>query len=141
MKVRSILSVALILLGVACSEEVETPTSASSATISGPVTVLFSGTLQPRSSRFYSYTVSTAGTVSALLASVERNGVPSSNPLEVGIGTPAGTDCAVAISAKVSAALIPQLRHDVAVGTHCVRVADSDGLSAPMTFTVRVIHP
>jgi len=140
MTVRAIVGVALMLASAACSDDIETPTSATTTEI-GPATVLFSGTLQPRATRFYSYTVTTSGTVSALLASVERNGVPAANPLEIGIGSPAGTGCAVTISANVSASLVPQLRHDAVAGTYCVRVADTEGLSAPMTFTVRVIHP
>ena len=138
MKVRGILGAALLVAGAACSEEIETPTSATAA---APATILFAGTLQPRSSRFYSYTITTAGSVSALLASVERNGVPVPDALEIGIGSPAGTGCGVTESAHVSAALVPQLRHDAAVGTYCVRVADTDGLPAPTTFTIRVIHP
>lgn len=140
MKLKGIVSLGLVLWGVACSDDVETPTSAT-ATATGPVTILFSGTLQPGTSRFYSYTLTTAGSVSALLASVERHGVPAANPLEVGIGSPAGTGCAVAMSAHVSASLIPQLRHEAAVGTYCVRVADTEGLSAPATFTIRLTHP
>jgi len=140
MKLRGIVSLGLVLVAVACSDDLETPTSAS-ATATGPVTILFSGTLQPRASRFYSYTLTTAGSVSALLASVERNGAPVANPLEIGIGSPAGTGCAVTLSENVSASLIPQLRHDAAVGTYCVRIADTEGLSAPTTFTIRVIHP
>jgi hypothetical protein len=140
MKLRGIVCLGLVLLGVACSDDLETPTSAT-ATATGPVTILFSGTLQPRTTRFYSYTLTTSGTVSVLLASVERNGVPTANPLEIGIGSPAGTGCAVTMSANVSASLIPQLRHDAAAGTYCVRVTDTEGLSAPTTFTIRVIHP
>ena len=138
MTVRSIACVALVLLGAACSEEMETPTS---ATATAPAAMLFSSTLQPRTSRFYSYTVTTAGSVSALLASVESNGAPVANALEIGIGSPAGTGCAVTLSANVSASLVPQLRHEAVAGTYCVRVADSDGLPAPMTFTIRVIRP
>lgn len=140
MTFRRIVCAALMLVGVACSEDVETPTSASDAA-AGPVTILFSGTLQPRASRFYSYTLAAAGSVSALLASVERNGVPQTSLLEIGIGSPAGTGCAVIMSANVPASLVPQLRHDAGAGTYCVRVADTDGLSAPTTFTIRVIHP
>ena len=138
MKAGRIVSAALLLAGVACSEEIETPTSATTTT---PVPILFSGTLQPRASRFYSYTVTTAGAVSALLASVERNGIPAPDALELGIGSPAGTGCAVTVSANVPAALIPQVRHETTAGTYCVRVADTDGLPAPMTFTIRLIHP
>lgn len=140
MTVRGIVGVVLMLVGAACSEDMETPTSATE-TATGPTTILFSGTLQPRTSRFYSYTLATAGSVSALLASVERSGVPVADALEIGIGSPAGIGCAVTMSAHVSASLVPQLRHEAAAGTYCVRVADTDGLSAPMTFTIRVIHP
>lgn len=140
MTVKTMVGVVLMLVGVACSEDIETPTSATE-TVTGPTTILFSGTLQPRTSRFYSYSVTAAGSVSALLASVERNSVPMADALEIGIGSPAGSGCAVTVSAHVSAALVPQLRHEAAAGTYCVRVADTRGLPAPMAFTIRVIHP
>ncbi|MDP2322286.1 MAG: hypothetical protein Q8O42_23465 [Acidobacteriota bacterium] len=140
MMVRSIVGVVLMLVGAACSGDMETPTSAT-ATATGPTTILFSGTLQPRTSRFYSYTVATAGSVSAMLASVERNGAPLAEALELSLGSPAGTGCAVTMSAHASASLVPQLRHDAAAGTYCVRVADTEGLPAPAAFTIRVIHP
>ncbi|MDP1840444.1 MAG: hypothetical protein Q8L19_18220 [Reyranella sp.] len=140
MMARGIAGVVLMLVGPACSGDIETPTSAT-ATATGPATVLFSGTLQPRTSRFYSYTFATAGSVSAMLASVERNGVPVAEVLEIGLGSPAGTGCAVTMSAHASASLVPQLRHEAAAGTYCVRVADTEGLSAPMAFTIRVSHP
>jgi hypothetical protein len=138
MTVRSIVCVALMLPGAACSDGIETPTS---ATATAPATILFSGTLQPRTSRFYSYTLATAGSVSALLASVERNGAPLATALDIGLGSPAGTGCAVTLSANVSASLVPQLRHEAVAGTYCVRVADTDGMPAPMTFTIRVTLP
>jgi hypothetical protein len=140
MTVKGLVGVALMLAGAACSDDLETPTSATE-TDAGPAAVLFAGTLQPGATRFYSFTVATAGSLSALLASVERNGVPVADALEIGIGSPAGTGCAVTTSALVSASLVPQLRHEAAAGTYCVRVADTEGLAAPMSFTIRVIHP
>ena len=79
MTVRAIVGVALMLASAACSDEIETPTSATT-TATGPVTILFSGTLQPRATRFYSYTLTTSGTVSALLASVETKWRPCGQP-------------------------------------------------------------
>jgi hypothetical protein len=134
-----IVCVALIIGGVACSRDAQTPTSATTTTATPPI--LFSGTLQPRATRFYSYTLTTAGPVSALLASVERNGIPMANALEIGLGSPAGTGCAATVSANVSASLVPQIQQDAAIGTYCVSIRDVDGLPAPMTFTIRVIHP
>lgn len=127
----------LVCLG--CDEPVETPTSATTTTTPAPI--LFTGTLQPRAVRFYSYTLQYAGTVTAMLASVERNGAPAGNPLEIGIGVPAGTGCAATMTLNGPPSLVPQLRHDAAAGTYCVRIADVDGLPQAMTFTIRVTHP
>ena len=138
MNIMRCLACAIGITAAACGENVATPTS---ATTIEPVTILFSGTLQPRSSRFYSYSLTTAGTVSAMLASLERNGVPVTNALEVGLGIPAGTGCAVSAAASTTTALVPQLRQEASVGTYCVRIADLDGLPAAMNFTIRVIHP
>jgi len=129
---------AIAIGAAACRENVETPTS---ATTTEPTTILFSGTLQPRSSRFYSYSLTVAGPVTAMLASLERNGLPVTNALELGLGIPAGTGCAVSAAATTTTALIPQLRQDASIGTYCVRIADMDGLPAAMNFTIRVIHP
>ena len=138
MNIMRCLACSIGIAAAACGENVATPTS---ATTIEPVTILFSGTLQPRSSRFYSYSLTTAGTVSAMLASLERNGVPVTNALELGLGIPAGTGCAVSMAASTTTALIPQLRQDTSIGTYCVRIADLDGLPAAMNFTIRVIHP
>lgn len=129
--------VAAVLLA-GCGEPLETPTSATTTTAT---TILFSGTLQPRATRFYSYTLGTAGTVTTLLASLERNGAPVGPAVDLGLGVPAGTGCAAVVSAATTTSLVPQLRLDASAGTYCVRIEDVEGLSAPTTFTIRVIHP
>jgi hypothetical protein len=126
------------LAASACGEAAETPTSASPAT---PTTVLFSGTLQPQSTRFYSYSLTSAGSVTAMLASLERNGVPVGHALELGLGIPAGTGCATSVVSHTTTSLVPQLRQDASTGTYCVRISDVDGLPGPLVFTIRVIHP
>jgi hypothetical protein len=123
-----------------CSQD-QSPTSPSTTTAATPTTILFSGTLQPKDARFYSYTLTKGGTVTAMLASLERNGSPVPNALEIGLGVPAGTGCAVSAALNSSSQLIPQLRQDFGVGTYCVRIADVDGLPASITFTIRVTHP
>lgn len=132
----AVLLIALTAAG--CSQELETPTSATSTE---PASILFAGTLQPRSTRFYSYTLTTAGQVSAMLASLEHGQRPMANRLELGIGIPAGTGCAVQAPQNVGTSLIPQIKQDSAVGTYCVRISDIDGLPAAMNFTIRLIHP
>lgn len=132
-------AILVALAAAGCGKDsVTTPTS---ATTTAPTPILFAGTLQPKATRFYSYTLTTAGTVTAMLASLEQNGVPRPNALEIGLGIPAGTGCAVQAAANTTTSLVPQLRQDVSIGTYCVRIADTDGLPAPMNFTIRVIHP
>ena len=126
------------LAAFGCGGDAETPTSATST---APITILFSGTLQPRGTRFYSYTLATAGQVSAMLASLERGVTPVTNTLELGIGIPAGTGCATTITSMTSTSLIPQLKQDFGAGTYCVRISDTDGLPVPMNFTIKVVHP
>lgn len=126
------------LAAAGCGDGVETPTS---ATTTDPVTVLFSGTLQPGGTRFYSYSLTTTGTVSAMLASLERGNTPMPNALELGIGIPAGTGCATITSSQTTTSLVPQLQQTAAIGTYCVRISDTAGLPSPMNFTIRVIHP
>ena len=76
-----------------------------------------------------------------MLASLERGNTPMPNALELGLGVPAGTGCAVVTVSRTTTALVPQLRQDATVGTYCVRISDTDGLPAAMNFTIRVIHP
>ena len=137
----SAVRIAAILIAIAtssCGSDAVTPTSAT-ATV--PTPILFSGTLQPKATRFYSYTLTTPGTVTAMLASLEQAGAPKPNALELGLGTPAGTGCAVQSAEDTTTSLVPQIRQDAGVGTYCVRISDTDGLPAPMAFTIRVIHP
>ena len=124
----------------ACGDKAETPTSATTTTPTS-TTILFSGTLQPLGTRFYSYTMTSAGSVSAMLASLERGSTPMNNSLELGLGIPAGTGCATSVASNTNTSLIPQLRQDFDKGTYCVRVSDKDGLPTAMTFTIRLVHP
>jgi hypothetical protein len=139
MSAARISAILIAIAGAACgSDPVTTPTS---ATTTAPTTILFAGTLQPKATRFYSYTLTTAGTVSAMLASLEQNGAPQPNALELGLGIPAGTGCAVDAPSTTTTSLVPQIKLDASIGTYCVRIADTIGLPAPMNFTIRVVHP
>jgi len=131
-------AMAIVIASAGCGKDTATPTSATPIL---PTTILFSGTLQPRATRFYSYTLTTPGTVTAMLASLEQAGAPKPNALELGLGIPAGTGCAVESPSNTTTSLVPQIRIDAAIGTYCVRISDTDGLPAPMAFTIRVIHP
>lgn len=132
------LMVIAAIAAAGCGDGIESPTS---ATTTEPTTVLFVGTLQPRSTRFYSYTMTAAGSVSAMLASLERGQTPMPNSVELGLGIPSGTGCAVQVAQNTNPSLVPQIKQDTAIGTYCVRISDTEGLPAAMNFTIRVIHP
>lgn len=138
MIVRAVAIVLVALSAAGCSDDIDTPTSATST---DPVSILFVGTLQPRSTRFYSYTLTTAGQVSAMLASLEQGQTPMPHSLELGLGVPSGTGCAVSVSRTTTTSLVPQIKQDTATGTYCVRISDTEGLPAPVNFTIRVMHP
>lgn len=125
-----------------CGDGVETPTSASSSTTATTTTQLFSGVIQVRATKFYSYTVSSAGTVAVMLASLTTGaGAVAEHSLELGIGIPAGLGCAVSQVVNAPPALVPQLTHDASAGTYCVSVSDVAGLPASMNFAIRIVHP
>jgi hypothetical protein len=133
-----LLMIMTAIAAAGCSDDIDTPTSPSTTE---PTSVLFVGTLQPGSTRFYSYTMTAAGSVSAMLASLERGQTPMPNAVELGLGIPAGTGCAVQVAQTTRTSLVPQIKQDTAAGTYCVRISDTEGLPAAMNFTIRVIHP
>jgi hypothetical protein len=124
-----------------CGDDISTPTSASTTT-SSATAQLFSGVIAVKGTKFYSYTVSTAGTVSAMLASLTTGkGVVAPYAMELGIGIPAGTGCAVREVIYAPPSLLPQLTQEAAAGVYCVSIADVDGLPASMNFAIRIVHP
>jgi hypothetical protein len=123
-------------LTMAC--EASTPT--------GPITLrteTFTGSLAVGASRFYSFTVTAGGTVSVTLASVtsQADGATLTQPLEIGIGVPAGTGCSTSVATSVSSGLVTQLQMSAGTGVHCVRVSDTAGLPLPINFSLRFTHP
>jgi hypothetical protein len=126
------------LFAAACNSAA--PTGPSTVTLT---TETFAGSLAVGSSRFYSFTIASGGTVSLTLASVSSpaDGTALADPLEIGIGTPAGTGCAVTAARQTAAALTAQLQTAAASGIHCVRVSDPGGLPAPVNFALRFTHP
>ena len=131
----------LAAVTAACGDDTATsPTDTDTAT---GTTVIYTGTIDVGGSRFYSFTNNAAGSVTAVLASVTApdTRLPVSAPLEVGVGIPAGTDCATTTTQIVSPSLVSQMTVSLAVGVFCLRVADAGELKAPVTFAVRFTHP
>ena len=109
----------------------------------GPQTEAFSGRLEVGGSSFYSFTVGASGQVAITLASLvpTKPGPALSAVLDLGVGTPLGTDCNVMNGVPASPALTAQLVNTLTAATYCTRLSDPGNLTAPVNFTVRIVHP
>jgi hypothetical protein len=125
----------------ACSNEPVTPTSPSTpAAAVDATTRLFTGTLGPGGSAFYSFSVPQASGVFLTLASATPVNARGAAPiaLDLGLGVPRGTGCALTAAVVVEADLAAQIREWRPAGVHCVAVADAGTLSGEVAFAVRI---
>lgn len=139
---RALLLMVSALAAVGCGETPDTTTSPSTpetATLTGEV---FTGTLDVGGLRFYSFSVPENSGFSVLLGSLSTARSPALPDLAVGlgVGTPAGTSCAVRESVVTSPALTTQFRSWAAEGIHCVAIYDIGNLREPVAFVVRLTH-
>ncbi len=136
----------LLFLGTACNKDTAasptttttttTTTTNTSPTISEP----FAGTVPVAGAAFYSFNIAENGTVNVTLNSVGGVGVPSTVQLGMGIGTPAGTDCATTTVVTTAAGTAPQLTGTFGPGLFCARVYDVGNLFGPATFKTTIAH-
>ena len=129
----------LALLSAACgNNSPSTPT-----TPVGPQTEVFTGTLAPQGSSFYSFTVGTAGSVEITLASLVPTapGPAVSTVMGLGIGTPSGTDCSITNSVSTAPGLTAQLVNSMTAATYCAKIYDLGALASNVDFAVRIVHP
>jgi hypothetical protein len=126
-----------------CGKSAST-TSPTTTTTSDSVTETFTGTLPVGGSAFYSFSIASAGTVTATLTSIAGDGVPSSVMVNLGIGTLSGFNCS-ASSTSVQMGGTAQVPANVSSaeqpGVFCVVISDIGNLFAPATFTVTIDHP
>lgn len=119
-----------------------TTTDTTTTTVAEPsISETFSGSLPVSGGRFYSFEVTTYGTVNLTLDSVGGNGVPSSVWIGLGVGTPDGTDCSTTTSVNTQSGSTPQVTSTLAAGTYCARVYDIGNLAAAAPFSVTIAHP
>ena len=133
----------LALLTSACGGS-DTATSPSATTTTpSSVTERFDAILGPGASTFYSFTVSTGGTVSINLASLSPLDRPGLLPvtMEIGYGTPAGEACSVQKAMQTVPGLTSQLTDTLTAGTYCANLADIGNLKQAANFSIRITHP
>lgn len=142
---RSFLSLALVavcFVTAGCGDSTTT-TSPSTTTTTTTSTELFSGTLAPKGSTFYSFTVVNAGTISVTLASTAtaKIGPAISSRLTIGLGVPSGFGCAISSSVDTTAGLTAQLSApNTPAGILCVNISDPGVLTGDTLFVVRIVH-
>ena len=128
-------------LGVQCSSPVPAePTPVETVT---PTTV-FTGSLDPGSSRFHPFTTVAAGTAAATFASLtDTSGLVLSIPLTIELGTVSEDTlgCVALATVQTRPSLVSATSLTVGTGTYCVRIADTGGLTSSATYTLRVVHP
>ena len=124
------------LASAACGNDSST-TAPSASTGS---TESFSGSLGVQGSSFYSFTISTAETVTLSLVSLEASSTaPSSTSLvRLGLGVPLGTDCSVSNSVDTAPGLTAQLTQAVNPDVYCAKISDIGNLTGPLNFTIRI---
>jgi hypothetical protein len=137
---------AALVVSAHCGDDTPTsPTDTStstSTTVAAPtVSEEFSSTVPVGSSKFFSFTTSTYGTINLTLTSVSGNFVPSTVMLGLGIGQPSGTDCVTTTTVNTAAGSAVQVTGAYSAGVYCAKVSDIGNLFAPASFTVTIAYP
>lgn len=129
-----LLALALASAGCKGKDNPTTPTETP------PKTDTFSGTVQVASRGSHNFTVENSGQVSVTLTAASP---PATIVMGIGVGTPGDNACSVLQGASVNTAAgsNAQLTGIVSPGTLCVTVFDVGNQTAPVTYTVTVVHP
>lgn len=128
--------------GTPTSPTSTTTTTTTTTTVAVPTTTeQFSGKLPVSGSSFYSFSVSTYGTVNLTLTNVDGPFVPPTVTLGLGIGIPSGEGCSTSTTVTTKAGATAQLTGAYSPGVYCAEVFDVGNLFAPANFTVAIAYP
>lgn len=127
---------AALLAAAGCDDA----TTATSPTVTSPVTELFSGQFMPGGTAAHAFTAASAGTVSITLSQL---GPQAGLVVGLGIGIPQsnGSGCLMTQIMEAGAATSPQLTVQVDQGSYCVRLHDLGTLASQVAFTVTIVRP
>jgi hypothetical protein len=129
------------LLMAACGDSPTAPDDTATTTTTVSPTV-FEGTLDVKGARFYSFSVSQSGSLTAHLASLTLVGHREvlAVPVRLGVGVPKGEGCAVTEFVDASPALVTQLTTTLAAGIYCMNISDIGALPDAAVFSIRFLH-
>jgi hypothetical protein len=115
-------------------------TTAPSSTATSPTTETFSSILYVGSAVSRTFTLSTAGTVTATLVSAAP---PPTIVVGFGVGIPLlnGAGCLLSTSVNTAAGPAAQVTAAVGTGAYCVQVFDPGSITDPVSFSVNIVHP
>jgi hypothetical protein len=142
------LALAAVMASAGCGDD-DSPTAPSTTTPTTPTTTAepsiseeFTGSLPVGGVRYYSFDVTTFGTVNITLDRV--GGVAGGTAtiwVGVGVGVPEATDCSTTTSISAQASGGPHISTTLAAGTYCARIYDIGNLAAAAPFAVTIAHP
>jgi hypothetical protein len=144
MTVQFLCGLIVALLCSACGNSPSTTSPSTTSTTPSRTTELFTGNLAAGDSQFYSFTVGQSGTTDITLVSLTPAGTARpalTNPVGLGIGTPAGTGCSLSTALTAQPGLAAQLSTSTPATTYCVDIYDIGSVTAPVAFTIRIVHP
>lgn len=138
--IRRAMLVALLLassVAAACGDS-NLPT-VPTTTGSNQVTEVFSGTIAPGETKFYSFTMPSSLPLRIGLGSlVDANGNPLSTQMKIGFGVPSATGCGLLQTATAAPSLATNINLLITPGVYCVSIADAGQLAASSVFGVRI---
>jgi hypothetical protein len=124
-----------LLLCAACAEQQGT-TALPVPEVPPSKLVPFTGTLQPRATDTYTFTVLQSGYVQVTLVGL---GAPAATTVGLGIGTPSTTGvCSLSYSVTTAAGPSAQLIGTGIAGTLCITIHDEGSLTVPAPYTITV---
>ena len=141
---RLLFGICILALSVASAscDESDPPSTPSPIWTGAIVVESFTGTLPVGGTAFYSFFSPHTGVVNLTLLTLTENGQPSSNTVNIGLGAPSGTICAVGENSLTTGPGVTQhVSVAIPAGTYCARIQDVGNLTATVAFSINISHP
>ena len=133
---RALVAVALATGATACDDPGPTAPVIDTPVVEN-ITETYTGVLARNGAVTFPFAVSAAGTATATLTSV----LPNTIAVGLTMGTWNGVSCVAVISTGNATEFSQMVGSTGSSGTLCMRIHDVGRLSAPVTFTIAVVHP
>jgi hypothetical protein len=126
-----LLATTLAVAGSDCGNNSSAPTSPTTS----PTTETFTGQFSPGGGASRVFTSAGTGAVTLTVTQV------TAAEVGLGVGIPQPSNIGCYLSETIEAATASTLTTGVEAGTYCVRIYDLGTLTAPVAFTLTIVHP